>query len=249
MPTFVGFGHRLHYRESGSGPLLLILPGNTASSACHEGELDHFGRRYHAVALDFLGTGGSDRLAGWPDDWWEVAARDAAALVEHLGQERALVVGTSGGAMIALLMAALYPERVRAVVADSCAERLDPEGLRAEMARRRKREPAAVAFWRQAQGEDWESVIEADSDLLLRLADRGGDWLQGRLSRVRCPVLFTASLRDPLVPGAAADCPRMARQLPDAEVFLVNDGWHPLMWSKPDAFRRAADGFLSAHDR
>jgi pimeloyl-ACP methyl ester carboxylesterase len=148
--------------------------------------------------------------------------------------------------MVALLMAAIYPERVRAVVADSFAERLDPNRLRAEVAERRKREPGAVAFWRHAQGDDWEQVVEADSELLLRLANRGGDWLRGRLPQVRCPVLFTASLRDQLVPNAAADCARMAARLPGSEVFLVNAGWHPLMWSQPTAFRRVVDGFLPA---
>ena len=70
MPYFEHNGHRLFYRASGDGPLLLLLPGNTASSVCHEGELAHFGQRYHAVALDFWGTGQSDRLAQWPVDWW-----------------------------------------------------------------------------------------------------------------------------------------------------------------------------------
>ena len=41
---------RLAYRTSGSGVLLLILPGNTASSAYHTGELEHFGERFHAVS-------------------------------------------------------------------------------------------------------------------------------------------------------------------------------------------------------
>ena len=54
-------GHRLHYREHGRGPLLIILPGNTASSALHERELVEFCRTIHAVALDLLGTGQSER--------------------------------------------------------------------------------------------------------------------------------------------------------------------------------------------
>jgi valacyclovir hydrolase len=78
MPTFFHNDHQLFYREEGSGPLLLLLPGNTASSASHAGELAYFGQRYCAVSLDFWGTGQSDRLAEWPEDWWEVGAQDAA---------------------------------------------------------------------------------------------------------------------------------------------------------------------------
>ena len=61
MPYFEWKGRRLFYRQRGEGDLLLILPGNTASSACHEAELAYFSDRYQVVALDFLGSG--DRIA------------------------------------------------------------------------------------------------------------------------------------------------------------------------------------------
>lgn len=102
MPYFTHRGRRLFFREQGGGPPLLILAGNTASSACHGGELAHFGARYRAVALDFLGTGMSDRAAAWPRDWWAAGAASAAALIDHLGAGPAVVVGTSGGAAVAL---------------------------------------------------------------------------------------------------------------------------------------------------
>ena len=84
MPYFSSDGHRLFYREKGTGELLLILPGNTASSACLGDEISYFSDRYHVVSTDFLGTGKSDRLPVWPLDWWEQGARDAAALVTIL---------------------------------------------------------------------------------------------------------------------------------------------------------------------
>ena len=44
MPYFIRNDNRLFYREQGAAPLLLILPGNTAASACREAELAHFGQ-------------------------------------------------------------------------------------------------------------------------------------------------------------------------------------------------------------
>ncbi len=76
MPYFTHEGHRLHYREQGSGRPLLILPGDTSSAAHHSGELAHFGDRYHSVSLDFRGTGRSDRIETWPADWWEICVED-----------------------------------------------------------------------------------------------------------------------------------------------------------------------------
>lgn len=62
---------------------MLVLPGNTASSVHHQDELGHFGRHFWAVSPDFWGTGASERLEVWPEDWYEQCAHDMAALVEH----------------------------------------------------------------------------------------------------------------------------------------------------------------------
>ncbi|QTA84412.1 alpha/beta fold hydrolase [Desulfonema magnum] len=87
MPYFIYNNHRLFYREQGNGQLLLILPGNTASSACLQSELEYFGRHYHVVSFDFMGTGRSDRMSSWPEDWWKQGADQAAALLDHLGTD------------------------------------------------------------------------------------------------------------------------------------------------------------------
>ncbi len=246
MPAFVHDGHRLFYRELGTGPLLLILPGNTASSALHQGELDHFGARCRAVALDFWGTGQSDRLALWPDNWWEQGAYDAAALVEHLGYQQGLVMGTSGGAIVALLMAILYPQRVLGVVADSVVERLPAPALSRELERRAARTPGQVAFWQKAHGDDWAQVVAADSDVLLRFEKSGGDCFHGRLKEIRCPVLLSASLEDESLPQVEAQQRSMAEQIAASRVYLAPTGGHPLMWNRPDEFRREADRFLAS---
>lgn len=244
MPFFVYDSHRLFYREKGWGPLLLILPGNTSSSACHEGELEHFGQTYHAMALDLRGTGKSGRVKKWPDDWWEEGAHAAAALVAHVGQERCIVMGTSGGALIALLMAILHPERVEAIVADSVVERYPAGWLEANMEERNQQTQEQVRFWQFAQGEDWPRVVDADTDFLIRFSKQGGDCLRGRLSEIRCPTLFTASLCDRALPEVGRQIPAMAAQIQGSRTFLVNRGGHPLMWSCPEDFRDMADWFL-----
>jgi pimeloyl-ACP methyl ester carboxylesterase len=165
--------------------------------------------------------------------------------MDHLAAPEATVMGTSGGAVTALLMAQDAPDRVRAVIADSCVPRQPPEVLRSEVAGRRERHPEAVAFWQHAHGDDWEQVIEADSDLLLRLAERDGQWFERSLSEVACPVLFTGSLQDSSLHNGAAQMVKMATQIPESQLTLVNGGDHPLMWTRPEVFRRAAEGFLA----
>ena len=99
MPHFIWNNHQIFYREQGEGPLLLILPGNTVSSICHQGELEYFSDHYHTASLDFSGTGKSDRVAIWAQDWWADGANQAITLVEHLGYQECIVMGTSGGAV------------------------------------------------------------------------------------------------------------------------------------------------------
>ena len=245
MPYFTHDSHQLFYREKGTGQLLLILPGNTASSACHDAELSYFGRQYHAVALDFRGTGQSDRLEEWPDDWWEQGAADAAALIQHVGPEKALIMGTSGGAIVALLMAVLYPDYVSAVVADSCLEKYPPEVLHKVVKERLQGTEKQIEFWTLAHGDDWQQVVKSDSALLLRLAQPGTlDWARGRLQYIQCPVLLTGTLQDNVLPRIDLQMCNMASQIPGCRLLLVNQGKHPLMWSRQEDFRHISEHFL-----
>lgn len=247
MPRFQRDGFHIFYREQGEGPLLLILPGNTASSACHQGELEHFGRRYRAVSLDYRGTGRSDRVAFWPEDWWDQAAGDALELVRHLGEPGVLAVGSSGGAVVALKMAIRDSGAVRAVVADSCVGRFPPEWTEAIAESREKADPDQVAFWRYAHGEDWQGPVASDTDLMRRFGKEGGDWFGSDLRRIRCPVLFTAGTGDSALPDLGRELVRMVHEVPEGRGALIHGGDHPLMWTRPETFREVADGFLAEH--
>lgn len=246
MPHFQSHGRTLFYRESGAGPLLVILPGNTASSVAHAPDLEHFSSHHRVVALDFLGTGGSERLDRWPEDWWLQGARDALTLVSHLGERRCLVLGCSGGAVSALWMAVLAPEVVRAVVADSVVARWSPEKLRAEVAAREQAPEELRAFWAEAHGADWREVVRRDGELLLDFASRGdGDVFDGRLAEIACPVLIAASLNDSSLPDVVTQVPQMARQIPLGEAHLLNQGDHALIWTARERFLSAAAAFFT----
>jgi len=244
MPFFTFHNHKLFYREQGHGKTIIVLPGNTASSALHLGELEYFGKNFHAVSLDFWGTGQSDRLACWPDNWYKECAHDAAALVQHLDVGKAALLGTSGGAWVALWTAILHPDKISAVVADSEVMVYPPALLKQHLSTRLERSEGQRRFWRDAHGPDWEQVVDADTDMLNRQADAGGRLLDERLQEITCPVLITASLEDPLLPDVARQSAEMANIIPDARLYLSNKGQHPFMWSNPGEFRYICDWFL-----
>lgn len=247
MPYFLADGHRLHYREQGTGPVLLILPGDTSSAAHHSGEVEHFSRHFRTVCLDFWGTGRSERAPVWPADWWEICVEHTAALIRHLGDAPTVLIGQSGGAAIALMLAIRHPPLVRAVVSDSQVERLPADWLRDVVAQRRSASPSSILFWQRAHGDDWESVVAADDAAILSRADAGGiDWFGGRLADLACPVLLMGSLSDHLMPALSAQILSMARQIRDCNVYFCASGGHALMWTRPQQFRAAVDCFLAS---
>jgi pimeloyl-ACP methyl ester carboxylesterase len=65
------------------------------------------------ITFDKRGTGLSDRVAGMPD--LETRMDDIRAVMDAVGSESAAVSGVSEGGPMALLFAATYPERVRAL--------------------------------------------------------------------------------------------------------------------------------------
>ena len=247
MPEFNYQGKKIFYRQQGQGPLLVICPGNTASSICHQEDIAYFAQDFTAVAIDYLGTGKSDRLPEFDDHWFENCADQAAALIEHLALGPVILLGTSGGAVAALQTAARHPEAVRGVVADSFTPVFTNEMLRKNVIEDRAvRSEPQVNFWQFAQGKDWESVIEADTAMLTQLVRRGGDWLGDSLGQITCPLFFTASLEDRALIQPGAYILEMLARVQNGRAYINQHGGHPLMWSDSDSFRRAIKGFLES---
>lgn len=245
MPHFTIRDKQMHYHDLGEGQLLVILPGNTSSSAMHSREIELFSQHYRVIAPDYLGTGKSDRLDPWPIDWWQRNGEDVAALIRQLDAGPAILVGSSGGGIISLGIAILYPELVRAVIAESCAENYPPEAMR-NMVEGRADPPAELkTFWSVAHGADWQQVVDQDTSLMQRMAEAGGhDFYEGRLGEIRCPVLLAGSLLDTTIPQIETQLLSMAKKIPGAELYMVNAGTHPLMWTAPVEFFTAAQSFL-----
>ena len=120
MATFTLEGQRLAYTTHGSGPrVAVLLHGLLFSQRMHEtlaAALAERGNR--VITLDLLGHGESDR----PADKWRYSmpglGREVIALLDHLDEPEAVIMGTSLGANVTLEVAAQAPERVRGMVAE-----------------------------------------------------------------------------------------------------------------------------------
>ena len=108
-------GVRLHVRDEGSGPAILMIHGLGGQMAhFNYGAVRALSSRYRVVALDRPGSGYSTRPDGVPADL-ATQARAIAALIDKLGLERPTVVGHSLGGATALTLALEHPHRVGAL--------------------------------------------------------------------------------------------------------------------------------------
>lgn len=138
MSSFRFKGQRIAYTEYGGGPAALTgrgARGRTARSApaanrpviLVHGLLlsqemhrplaeDLAARGNRVITVDLLGHGQSDR----PRDMWRysigIFGEQVVGLMDHLGLEQAVVMGTSLGANTALEIASSAPERLRGMV-------------------------------------------------------------------------------------------------------------------------------------
>lgn len=103
------------YRVAGAGPTLCLLHGIGSQSGSWAPQLDALGAHYRVIAWDAPGYGRSDALASAAPVAADYAAT-LAALWDALGVERAVVVASSLGALIAGAFAARWPARVTGLV-------------------------------------------------------------------------------------------------------------------------------------
>ncbi|MGB5780089.1 MAG: alpha/beta hydrolase [Allopontixanthobacter sediminis] len=134
--------------EQAGAPALLLMHGLTRNSADFEALADHLAGKYRLVVADQRGRGLSDydpKPANYRPD---VYAKDMWALLDSLDIRQAGLIGTSLGGLMAMLMAATEPARVRAIVLNDVGAELMEEGI--ERIRSYAGQDTPMANWNDA---------------------------------------------------------------------------------------------------
>jgi pimeloyl-ACP methyl ester carboxylesterase len=116
-----------HYPGGGLTPLL-CLPGLTLNSKSFEPLIPHVAGPRAIVAPDFRGRG----LSGHADPNTYrpgVELADTIALMDHLGIEKAAVLGTSRGGIVGMVMAAQNRDRIAGLLLNDVGPKLEAAGL------------------------------------------------------------------------------------------------------------------------
>lgn len=104
-------GARLAYRDEGAGLPLLALSGLTRTGRDFDYLAPHLPAGVRLIRPDYRGRGASDHT-GVETYSVPKEAGDAVALLDHLGIEKAAILGTSRGGMIGMFLAATKKDRM-----------------------------------------------------------------------------------------------------------------------------------------
>ncbi|HEU5343011.1 MAG TPA: alpha/beta hydrolase [Ktedonobacterales bacterium] len=263
MATASVNGAQLHYEESGQGKPLLFIHGMCGDASVWAGQVERLSPRFHCVAYDRRGHSRSS-LGQVGQRTVELHADDAAQLIIELGLAPCTVVGSSGGARVAVDLVRRYPRLIeRAVFSEPPLMALDPEGFQAFA---RKLKPAMDAAL--ARGDDraavdaffeimcpglWAVIPEERRDVPYRAnaAELIGDLTmpQYQVSRADLAEIRTLSLvirgteSMPLMRNIAAI---LAESLPNARLVELEGSGHVTYAERPAEFAAAVESFALA---
>jgi 3-oxoadipate enol-lactonase len=245
---------RIAWERRGSGEPLLLVHGLGYARWGWEPVLEPLERSFDLILFDNRGIGESDAPPG-PYTVAELAA-DAAQVLDEAGVERANVLGTSLGGMVAQELALTAPERVDRLVL-ACTTPGGPEAF--PMPERTVQLMTGGATLRQfvenalAPGPDPELVDrtlrhrEATAqplDAWSAQAAAGATFdALGRIARVEAPTLILHGTEDAVVDSRNSSL--LASRIPDSRVELFPGGGHLFFWEQPDRFVDVVTGFLS----
>ena len=243
---------------------MLLIAGLALPGASWWRTVPELARRFRVLTYDHTGVGRS--TSGHPPFSTAAMARDALAVLDAAGVERAHVYGTSLGGLVAQQVALRRPDRVRSLVLGAT----HPGGGRAEpperdvssFLRRRPTLPAREAAWafvpynyaERCRRRHLDRIVE---DIAHRLEFRYAlaayraqlfaaathDTLSA-LRRLRLPTLVVHGRDDRVIPVRNAEL--LADALPQAELHLLDETGHIYMTEEPSVDDTIAS-FLEAH--
>jgi pimeloyl-ACP methyl ester carboxylesterase len=259
MPIAEVNGQRLYYEDTGgSGPPVIFSHGLFMDHEMFAPQVEALKGRYRVITWDERGHGGTSGPELKPFTYYD-SADDLAALLAHLGIERAVLAGMSQGGFLSLRAALTHPEIVKALVLiDTQAGREDPQamagyrmlvegwlanGLPDSTADFMENVILGVGWsgaeywkakWRQTAPHDVVGSMDC-------LAHR--DDITGRLKQIKVPALVIHGDADAAIALPLAEA--MVRELPEAELVVVPGAGHAANLTHPDVVNPAIERFLA----
>ena len=256
----VVLGFKLHYREAGTGPAVILLHGLGGDGSRWAPNIVPLAKSFHVIALDQIGFGQSDKPAA--NYHSGMLAEFLARFLPAVGISKASLVGNSMGAGVALYTAVHFPQVVdRIVLADGGGFRRPDAApttvnthvrdIQNGVTSEETREFIKIMFHNKSLVTD--RVVE--DNLVLRLrsayaigkiqesgASGRGSLTEEEVRGVKAPTLIVWGKYDELANPAGAD--RLANAISGARKVLIDDCGHLPQLEKSAEFNRTVIEFL-----
>lgn len=221
---------KIHYVTQGKGPLVIMIHGFPDYWYTWRKQMPELAKHFQVVAIDQRGYNKSSQPEGVANYAMPLLVKDVKAVIEHLGQQRAVVVGHDWGGAVAWSFAMTYPQMTEKLVILNLPH---PNGLRRELEKNpdqqrnsqyafdfqqpdaaSKLTPETLAEWVAdpvARGKYIEAFRRSSFEGMLNYYKANypkpnSTAKSTPLPRIQCPVLMFHGLEDPfLLPGALND--------------------------------------------
>lgn len=120
-------GARLAYRDEGQGMPLVCLAGLTRTMADFDYMIPHL-PSVRLIRMDYRGRGES-QWTGAQSYTVPQEGKDALELLDHLGVQRAAILGTSRGGLIGMMLAAVAKDRLLGLCLNDIGPEIHRPGL------------------------------------------------------------------------------------------------------------------------
>jgi len=245
---------RIGILDTGSrdGPPILFLHGVGSDKSVWKPQLDHFGKTWRAIALDYPGYGESELI---PDATRDDFAAAILAAMDALEIEKAHICGLSLGGVIAIALHAAAPARCASLVlADSFA--VHPQGAaiyeRSMAASHDMRGLATARIGALLVSEEPRAEVIATMAAIHPEAYRIGAravWLadqRDRAAAIRAPTLVICGDEDAITPPLLSE--ELVSLIPGSKLQIITGASHLANLDKVADFNGAIDDFLASFE-
>jgi pimeloyl-ACP methyl ester carboxylesterase len=238
-------GLRMYYEihgDAGGVPLVLLHGGGSTIETTFGRVLPIFAKTRKVIAFEQQGHGRTSDIADRPFTF-EQSADDAAALLHHLGIEKADFFGYSNGGSIAMQIAVRHPKVVRKLVVESAMYRFDGllPGLREGLKNAKPEDmPAELREAYLAVAPHPENLASFSAKCAQRMLDFK-DWSPDTLRGIDAPVLIMIGDTDVVRPEHAVE---MYRLFPQAQLAILPGTDHMAIVQRTDWQVSMIEAFL-----
>lgn len=229
-----------------SAETLLLVHGFAGTPTSDFADLlPAFCARYQVLAPHLHGYGRSTPRQNYGLNYYREDVTDLVELLDHLNLARVRVVGFSDGAIVSLLLAALHPDRIKAVAALGAQPTINHENV-IGIRRWLLDTPLSEAWQEQLatlHGEPyWRTLPSMYVQAQEALVAAGGVLItDAELASMTIPTLIIHGMRDRIVPVSYAYT--LHQKIPRAGLLLLPAG-HPAHLHHPTAFTNFVLDFL-----